>query len=208
LEEMIFMRLIFAALSFVAVSWGALLHAQTSACTELAPRQAIEDLWNRSARGELLTERGWAAAAGFFVQPIKPFNNRLIKVVSNYYGVNSESTTGTKASVQMEFTDEGQIGVDLRYIPPPAQTTYKTSMSYNLVAGPGYTMMYGPDGKTLVEKKELKGVTIWRIEGPPPPPWGTVNSAIRYVLEARSRTKDPALKKNADETLAKLITLD
>jgi hypothetical protein len=36
----------------------------------------------------------------------------------------------------------------------------------------------------------------------------SVNSAIRYVSDMRYKIIDPIIKKDADETLAKLLTLD
>jgi hypothetical protein len=37
--------------------------------------------------------------------------------------------------------------------------------------------------------------------------WTTVNGAIRYILEMRERTADPALKANAEKTLDTLMQL-
>jgi hypothetical protein len=34
-----------------------------------------------------------------------------------------------------------------------------------------------------------------------------VNTAIRYVLEKREKATDPVIRKNADETLARLLKL-
>ena len=70
----------------------------------------------------------------------------------------------------------------------------------------GYDMTYGPDGKTVVSKKP-SGTRGWQIDDPRGIPWTTVNTAIRYALEMRNKTTDPALKKNSDDTLAKLLQL-
>jgi hypothetical protein len=202
------MRRVLLVILFIGVTCMPLASVQSPECDEGSARRTIEDLWNRSARGELLTAKGWAADAGFFLQPLKPFDNSAIEIMSDYYGVNSVSIKGTGADVQVEFTAMGKIDAQLRYSPPAPQRAHKTSVGYHLVAGPRYMMMYGADGKTLVEKKEVPGETVWRMEGTPPAaPWAMVNSVIRYVLEKRSKTKDPVLKNNADETLAILITL-
>jgi hypothetical protein len=66
--------------------------------------------------------------------------------------------------------------------------------------------VYGPDGETVV--REMIGPAVWQIEDSPKTTWTTVNTAIRYVLEARSKTSDPILKRNADEIIAKLLRLD
>ena len=51
----------------------------------------------------------------------------------------------------------------------------------------------------------MTGPAAWQIEKTPALAWTTVNTAIRYVLEMRIKTNDPSIKKNADETLEKLL---
>ena len=67
-------------------------------------------------------------------------------------------------------------------------------------------MMYGPDGKTLVEKRAT-GALVWVIKGAQGPPVTTVNTAIRYVLEMRQKTTNQIIKANASQTLAQLLKL-
>jgi hypothetical protein len=47
----------------------------------------------------------------------------------------------------------------------------------------------------------------WQIQEPADPPWTMVNTAIRYVLEKRKKAIDPAIRKNTDETLRRLLKL-
>jgi hypothetical protein len=171
-----------------------------------SPREVVERLWAMAMRGELLTEEGWNRVAGLFTVPQARASNAPILVVSNYYGVNSDQRTASTADVQMEYVNCGQIDRQLRYSPAPKTGALKTSFGYRLISVPTYINMYGADGKTVVERKPT-GATAWQIEGPPPPPWTTVNTAIRYVLEMRDKATDPVVKKNADATLAKLRTL-
>lgn len=161
--------------------------------------------------GEQLTSEGWNRASALFTVPQPHPTSKPILVVSNYYGINLVDLKDDSAKVQMEYIDYGSIDSALRYSPAQKTQAYKTSFGYRLIRVPMYVMMYGSDGKTLVEKKPT-GATAWRIEGPqtqgpPPLPWTTVNTAIRYVLEMRDKTTDPAIKKNANHTLAKLMTL-
>jgi hypothetical protein len=106
--------------------------------------------------------------------------------------------------VDMTYIDLGQIDAALQYKPPPETHVYETGLAYRLACGPGYMVTY--DGKTKVQEKEVPGVKAWRIDGPFSPLWVTANAAIRYVLESRDRTKDSTIKKNADRTLARLMT--
>ncbi|SRR5260370_260466 len=126
-------------------------------------------------------------------------------VRSNYYWVEHTSTKGNTAEVSVECEDEGRIDSALRYTPPPkARFEGQIFIIHHLVLGPTPMRWYGPDGKTLIQEK-MTGPEEWRIEGPPGPPWTTVNTAIRYVLEMRDKATDPILKKNADKTLAILL---
>jgi len=61
----------------------------------------------------------------------------------------------------------------------------------------------------LVEKRPV-GYREWQIQGAPDPSvtWTTVNTAIRYVLEKREQATDPTLRKNADQTLIKLLQMN
>lgn len=180
--------------------------AQTSACQD-APKEIVEKLWKMAARGELLTAKGSAEASKLFTKPGPPRGNKAVRIMSDYYAVNCSSVVGAEATVDVGFVDAGQIDSSLRYSGPTPTPAIKTSFRYHLVSGPAYVMMYGPDGKTLLEKKEIAGTSIWQIDGPPPPAWVTVNAAIRYVLETGDKTTDPAIKKNAARTLAKLKKL-
>src|SRR2546427_12980457 len=74
-------------------------------------------------------------------------------------------------------------------------------------AVPKYTMMYGPDGRTLISKRPT-GTRIWEIKGSQGRPFTTVNTAIRYVLEQRDKAQQPVIRKNADEALHILMRLD
>jgi len=182
--------------------------AQTSACQD-APRETVEKLWKMAARSELLTPKGWAEVSTLFTKPGPPTGNKVIRITSDYYAVNPSSVNGAEATVDVGFVNAGQIDASLRYsAPEPTPPMVKhASLRYHLVSRPAYVMMYGPDGKTLVEKKEIPGEIAWQIDGPPPVPWTTVNTAIRYVLEVRNKTSDPTIRKNADETLTKLMKL-
>ena len=51
----------------------------------------------------------------------------------------------------------------------------------------------------------MTGPAAWQIEKTPAFRWTTVNTAIRYVLELRAKSHDPSIRKNADETLEKLL---
>jgi hypothetical protein len=116
------------------------------------------------------------------------------------------NSSNQRAEVFLGYLDLGKIDSVLRYSDAPEPHYMKMAINYRLVSVPGYSFMYGPDGKTLLYKKPT-GKCGWQIEGEPGPQWATVNTALRYVLEARDKAHDEAIRKNADQTLSKLKLL-
>lgn len=175
---------------------------------EATPKETVEQLWNLATRGELLTIRGWTRASQFFTKPVAAPGNRAILIMSNNYGVVGVSVEGQSAKVQMAYCKLGQLDSQLRFTPAPPTDAYETAEEYHLVASHRHIIMFAPDGKTKLEDKEIPESIIWQIEGSQQwPPWTTVNTAIRYVLEQKAKTTDPTVKKNADRTLEEMLAL-
>jgi hypothetical protein len=190
--------------------FGAVMSAQQPplVASGISPKEATEQLWTMATRGELLTPEGWdKASRSFFMHPASAPENKVVFVVSNYWGPPSEQIKGDKADVTVGFGDAGKIDSALRYLPPQPTRAIKTGMLYHFVLAPTHWTMFKSDGKAITGKEEKSGPVTWQIDDPPGPPWTTVNTAIRYVLEIRNKTTDPVIKKNADETLLKLLRL-
>jgi hypothetical protein len=194
------------AITFVALTLP--IRAQTPRILGGEPRDVVEVYWNMGVRGQLLTRQGWERSAANFATPTPTPQDASFDVFSNDYGVNTALVTGNSATVEVGFTNVGHIDAALRFSPPraPPPGVLETAFAFRLEITPVYNLMYGPDGKTLIEKKPT-GNTAWTIAEPKLKPWTTVNTAIRYVLEMHNKTTDPIIKKNADETLAKLLSL-
>lgn len=171
---------------------------------ELTPKEVVEQLWSMATRGDLLSKAGWIRASQFFTTPVAPPGNGVVLVTSNMYGVVSVSIEGNSAKVQMVYDKVGQLDSQLRFT--PAAPT-ETAEEYHLITTHRHIVFYASDGKTKIEDREIPESVIWQIEGATSwPPWTTVNTAIRYVLEQRAKTTDPLIRKNADETIQKLLT--
>jgi hypothetical protein len=103
--------------------------------------------------------------------------------------------------------DECEVDASLRYTPPPKTEFYKTAVVYHLILAPTHWTMFKADGKVITGTEERTGPDEWQIQEPAGLPWTTVNTAVRYVLERRERSKDQVIRKNADETLSRLLKL-
>jgi hypothetical protein len=175
-----------------------------------SPSSAVQRLWMKATWGDLLTPEGLGdTSKTFFSDPKTESLGKTILVVSNEWGPPGEEIKGEKARVLVGYESVGQIDSQLHFTPTKSTSAIKTGASYQLILVPTFAVMYAHDGKTIVEKKPT-GCHIWQIENMHGPalegkPWTTVNTAIRYVLEMRAKTKDPAIQKNADATIAKLL---
>ena len=174
------MKQIFTAALAITVFVSALAGQTSSAKADKerieggSPKEVVDELWSTATRGELLTPEGWdKASRTFFTNPAPPPGNKAILVVSNYWGPAYEMSRGTDTvDAAVGYIDCGKIDSALVYAPSPKTdfVKVKTFKLYHLITTPTYLMMYGPDGKTLVEKKPA-GSRVWRIQGSPDPPW-------------------------------------
>jgi hypothetical protein len=180
---------------------------QSPATTEgPSPGDRVNELWMSATQGDLLTAEGWKKTSRFYIHEDLPPANSSFEVMSNDWAVGPIIVKGETAEVGVGYIAAGKIDSTLRYTPPPRIPYMKTGIMYRLTLVSGYNVMYGPDGKTIISQKP-SGTRGWQIEDPRGMPWTTVNTAVRYVLEMREKTANPIVKKNADETLAKLLQL-
>jgi hypothetical protein len=184
---------------------GSVIIAQTLPTPKNSPRNVIEALWKMAARGDLLTQDGWKRAEDYYTVLIPWTGNKTVLIVSNEYGFDDASVRGTKANAVVTCEQLGQLDSALRYTPAPPSPYFKSGWGYDLVTVPGHMLFIGSNGRQ--EDKVNPKVTYWKIKGSQGMPWTTVNTAIRYVLEMRNKTFDPAIRKNADDTIAKLLKI-
>jgi hypothetical protein len=181
--------------------------AQSPMGSGLSPKEVVERLWKEGTEGELLTPAGWNKASRLFVKHDAFPANGSVRIVSNNWGVDHFSVSGDTAEVDMGYADAGIVDASLKYSPPLKTGSYKTAMVFHLVFAPTHWTMFRSDGKEITGKDERPGPMEWQIQEPAGLPWTTVNTAVRYVLEKREKAVDRAVRKNADETLSRLLKL-
>ena len=184
-----------AILPYVFVASG-----QIKPVERMSPKDVVDELWRLATQGQLLTAPGWERAGKLCTEPARFSSPQSIFVVANEWGpANVSKVSGDRAEADVGFTSLGTIDPALHFTPASTRTQ-KEAVLYHLVAVPEYTMMYGPDGKTLISKRPTD-TRIWQIKGSQGQAFTTVNTAIRYVMNQREKTHDPVAKKNADQTL-------
>jgi hypothetical protein len=183
-----------------------------------SPQQVVEELWKAATQGTLLTPDGWnQTARGFADYPIPSPGSPVVKearsrqgsilVTSNDWGVMECTISGNSAKVVVEYYDVGRIDPLLRFSPgKDSGPMGKTAMVFTVVFAPVRYPSFRSDNNALTVDKIVTGPSAWQIEKAPAIPWTTVNTAIRYVLEMREKTNVPLIKKNADDTLKKLLS--
>lgn len=167
-----------------------------------SPKQVVEEFWKLETEGGRLTAKGWYKAGVFFVRPGPAPRKKTIAITSGKHkcSVDERWVRGNHAEIANQCFDLGRIDNSLRYTPPDS-LAYKINLVYRLTLTDKHWEI-GPDGVT---ETEVSGPLAWRIENPEPVLWLTVGAAARYVREQRDKTSDPAIKKNADQTLAALL---
>lgn len=176
-----------------------LASTQPSAGQTKSPKAVVDEFWKMETQGGRLTPDGWKAADAYFVRPSKPPKDLVIGVVDNEYSIGDPATrTSNTATVTVH------VGGLMWKIDPNMRISIlsdqvKGFVAYELVLT-GTHWESAPDRRTL---REVSGEPEWRIEKEGDI-WLTVDTAIRYLSHVRDTTSDPAIKRNADRSLATL----
>jgi hypothetical protein len=96
--------------------------------------------------------------------------------------------------------DIWRVDTEMRVSRDPSSRGPKSGIAYKLIQTDKHWDL-GADGSTL---NEVVGKPEWRIEGKGDTIWLTKESAIRYLTESRHNSKDPVLKRKADQAIASL----
>lgn len=153
------------------------------------------------ADGSLLTPEGWKRASKLFDTSDPYPSNGEIWVVSTGGLVGEDWLKGDRAQVETKWNDSfGTIDSSLRLKPPDPSGSIMMGEIFSLV------FIHQPSG-TIGTGPAPAGLGEWKIEGPRHVRTATIPVAIRYVTEMRDQSNDPAIRRNADRTIAALKRL-
>ena len=156
-----------------------------------ATEEVVKRYQELIADGALLTPDGWKRAAKLHDSSNPYPENGVILLTSTGGAVGEMWVKGDRAEVQTMWTDSfGRIDSALRYMPEHSDAV-GTIYVFHLVRA----------------KTESTGPREWKIEGPLRMRSATLDKAIEYVRRMREKSADPAIKKNADRTIAVLQNL-
>jgi hypothetical protein len=154
------------------------------------------------AKGAFLTPEGWKMAGKLYDRSDAFPRHGEIFLMSTGGSLGENWVHGDRAEVETKWTDyDGTIDSALRYKPPKFNfPVTMTAYTFHLV----YTNKHRDIGRKGETIREVTGPWEWKIEEPLMKRWTTVNRAIEYVSLMRDKIDDPAIKKNADKTIAAL----
>ncbi len=144
-------------------------------------KDVVEQFVKLDVEGARLMPQGWNQASLLFTRQADPSQPSLLVVIAKRYGV-SQDTTKENYFV-LGYDDIGHIDPStLLFTPthvPMVMWWYK-----------GYRVELTKSG--------------WRIEGAQPSEMHVgADAAMRWVKEVRDRTADPAIQRNANQTLVR-----
>jgi hypothetical protein len=208
-----FGRTIFAVCLLVIQGWAIPFHCagQITVADSPSPIDPVRAYWKMETDGGRLTPEGWYRATASFIRSDIPPPTLTLHVVRDSSLDTFEVTARTDnwAEVTINTDEIGQLDHSLRLKTLPRVGPHGVEIRRGPYI-PFHVVLstkrweFRPDG-TL--GSEITGSPQWLIDCTENEPWVNEVVAVRYVTDVRKKTTDPATRKNADETLAKLAKL-
>lgn len=180
--------MLFAGVRFLSAGGDSLNAEMTSA------RDVLVRFCELDARGEQLTSDGWRRVSALFTTPGAQEHHTV--VVIRDFAVSQPALENGKTAFFVEYVELGRLDPLRIHFGSPLPPGVKVRVEFQLVQPAGKRS----GGRTGV----MHSLGEWRIEGVVPQPHVTVDAAIRHVTRLRAASIDPALRRNAEKTLAAL----
>jgi hypothetical protein len=201
--------MILLGVSVVAMAQTSAVPGQ-SAAPEQSPKVIVEQFWKMETSGGRLAADGWYKSSRFFVRmyPVMPAE-RVVHVIRDGTGDKVEVTARTEnwAEVSVSTILLGSLDSALRFKPLPKSGAYgvlflqSTQVDFHVVLTSKQWRVNHDGGRGT----EIGGPPRWLIDCDESEVWIDREIVMQYVTTMRDKTNDPTIKKNAEETLAKLM---
>lgn len=183
---------------FLLIGW--LSGAAQAPQVRLKPTELVIKQYERLVlHGALLTPEGWKLASSFFTAPQPYPENGEIQV--EWTGTNvlgEEWNDGSRAQVNTKWNDHyGAIDSNLRF---KSDAVLPLAEYFTLVLVPR-------EGNTHGKGKADRTSGGWKIEGPLRGRVAYIPDAIKYLERMRDQSKDPRIRKNAENSITALRSL-
>jgi len=179
------------------------LAAQSEKNDASAQKTIVEQFLKMETEGGRENAEGWETARKYFVHSSPFVPKKTVLLIDKDYTVWKPVTIAAgSTSVTVDIEPIGHIGPDLRFS-TPTRRYYKSFMDFKLVL---VNKRWERDANG-VDREINEPSPRWLIDKPDDSLTLNVRAAIQYISRQRDSTDDPIIKRNADQTIAKLKNL-
>ncbi|MCU1239851.1 MAG: hypothetical protein JWO71_577 [Candidatus Acidoferrum typicum] len=186
--------------------------AQVPTAPPRSPKDVVAEFWKMETDGGRLTPDGWYKASKFFVRSTPPPLNKVVHVIRSREADSVEETARAENWTEVSVTtnEVGQLDSSLHFRP----SLKRGEHGVLLLKGPVVrfalvlTDKHWELGSDGARGKESTGPAQWLIDCTENASWVNLETAKRYVTSVRDKTIDPAVKRNAEATIATLKSLN
>jgi hypothetical protein len=166
-----------------------------------SPKEVVDRFVKMDVQGARLTPQGWRAADALFAKPSEPFQAKVVVVIARSYSVSAATDRANTTEFYMGYEEVGRIATSSLQFAPTRDGYMNQFDKYTVVL----IEVQGPHENSNVAKHKDDMSTEWKIDGAQPTAMHlTAEAAIKYVKQMRNETTDPAIRRKAARTLAKL----
>ena len=170
------------------------------------PWQVVKRYCELESEGQGLTFEGRQKLASLFVQPTTPHGSTIFVVHS--FNVRDATVVGDTADAIVDSIHLGSIDASLHFTDNgilEGKVCCGSQEPFTLVLSDRHSGTASAGGSS----QELPGTVAWRIvdSDQHADVWITLDAAIRYVTQARDKSTNPHVKRNANATIATLQKL-
>jgi hypothetical protein len=164
-----------------------------------SPKDVVEQFVKMDVGGARLTPQGWHDADALFVKASEPSQPAVLVVIGRRYAVSEATEKGATGESYFGYEEIGRIGASSLHF-AYSRVEWYSFEKYKVVAN-----SHRASGTDKENTQKLDSPSEWKIDGvQPAETYVTADVAIRYVTQMRDNATDPAVRKNADQALAKL----
>lgn len=187
--------------------------AQAPAEPERSPKETVQRFYKLETEGRWLTPRHWDELQNFLTDSGPWLSPGPISVLRNYQVGDASKRIGYRGTVdyevEVDYFEWGSIDSFLNFTraqgprgeTPVADEPVERRTYQSLVLSDKFVK------RSQSGDKQKNGALRWRMSLVLVPSAVNVDTALRWVAEARNKSSDPLIKYNADRTIAILNSL-
>lgn len=170
------------------------------------PTEVVERFCRMDVDGKQLTPDGWREVSALFVQSGTPRKEKIV-VVKNYAVSNASISQENSASVVVEYLYLGALDSRTALLEQGPLSNSKLRANYTLILVNKNSGVKDSGVSPDDANRKLESRLEWKIEGTPPEPHVTLDTAIELVKRLRDDASNDIVKANAEKTIAVLTRL-